>query len=75
VSQPAPLYVRLIVLDIVLFPGAIFLGVTAFLAWKLLEHPEFYPLFVVATVANLLVGVVQTRMVLGSLKDWGGNGH
>jgi hypothetical protein len=74
-ATPAPLVARILILDIVLFPIGLFLGMTVFLAWKLLEHPYLYPLFVVATVVNLLVGVVQTRIVLDSLKDWDGTGE
>ena len=69
-AQGPPLFLRLLVLDIVIFPLTLFVGITVFLAWKLLEYPYIYPFFVVATALNVLVGIVQTRMVLNSLKDW-----
>jgi hypothetical protein len=58
---------RLLVLDMVLWPGALFIGGSVFLAWQVRDHPVSLVALLVATLFSAAVGVRQWRVMLGAV--------
>ena len=58
---------RLIVLDMVLWPGALFLLATTYVAYQVRERPLVLALLTFATLFSAVVGVRQWRVMLRSV--------
>jgi hypothetical protein len=55
---------RLIVLDMVLWPGVLFIGVSLFAAWQVRDHLVALVAVLVATLFSVAVGVRQWDVML-----------
>lgn len=55
---------RLIVLDMVLWPGVLFIGVSLFVAWQVRDHLVTLAAFLFATLFSVVVGVRQWGIML-----------
>jgi hypothetical protein len=55
---------RLLVLEMILWPGVLFLGATALIAWQVRAHPLVWPALLLATGLSLAVAVRQWGTML-----------
>ena len=58
---------RLLVLDMVLWPGLLFVGGCAFVAWQVREHPVALGVLALATLFSAAVGMRQWGVMLRSV--------
>ena len=55
---------RILVIDMILWPGLLFVAVTLALAWQARGHPVALALLALATLASVLIGVRQWDVML-----------
>jgi hypothetical protein len=58
---------RLLVLDMVLWPGVLFIGISLFATWQVRTNPAALAAFLVATLFSAAVGVRQWHVMLRSV--------
>ena len=58
---------RLIVLDMVLWPGVLFIAASLFAAWQVRNHPVALAALLFATLLSVVVGVRQWNIMLGAV--------
>jgi hypothetical protein len=58
---------RLLVLDMVLWPGLLFTGVSLLALWQLRTSPAALAVFLVATLFSVVVGIRQWHVMLRSV--------
>ncbi len=61
---------QVLVLDMVLWPGALFAGGTVLLAWELRDAPLIWPAFLLATFLSVAVGIRQWGTMLAAVRRW-----
>jgi hypothetical protein len=55
---------RILVIDMILWPGLLFVAVTLALAWQARGHPVALAVLALATLASVLIGVRQWDVML-----------
>jgi hypothetical protein len=67
VAGTADRIARLLVLDMVLWPGLLFTGISLLALWQLRTSPAAFAAFLIATLFSVVVGVRQWDVMLRSV--------